>query len=150
MAEQQNMSIVVNPGEQMVRYMEISNGFMQGLTRQYDTNDVVSSIPVFSEVSAQDFEKLMRCPDWTYVNQQDEHCILSKLIMIVMCVIASHYIMDSKRENDNGPNVLESRNLLCEQFTNYTYDEIAQHKLIEVVIGHADNMRKTKYPPDSN
>ena len=48
MAEQPPVPMVMNPNEQMLRYMEVCNGFMQGLSRHLDTNDIVASVHTFS------------------------------------------------------------------------------------------------------
>ena len=129
MAEQQNMNMVVNPNEQMVRYMEISNGFMQGLTRQLDTNDVASSIPVFSGGSAQNFREWMRCLDRTYVDHENDHCFMRKLISKTTRDLAADYYADLKRDNDNDLTWPETRNAFCERFSNYVDAQIAQQKL---------------------
>ena len=147
MVEQHNMNIVVNSNEQMVHYtytsIKTSNGYMQGLTRQVDTNDVASFMPIFSDRSGQNFNELMRCPCRAYVGQQGGHCIIRKLIIMIVCIVATHYDVNLKRDSGN-------KNIFNEQSSNYGNDHIAQQNLTELTLDKSDNMRKIKYPPDSN
>ena len=149
MVEQHNMNIVVNSNEQMIHstYISIktSNRYMHGLTRQVDTNDVASFMPIFSDRSGQNFNELMRCPCRAYVGQQGGHCIIRKLIMMIVCIVATHYDVNLKRDN-----VLVNKNIFHEQSYNYGNDHITQQNLTELTLGKSDNMRKFKYPPDSN
>ena len=147
MVEQHNMNILVNSNEQMGHYtynsMKISNGYMQGLTRQVDTNDVATLMPIFSDRSGQNFNELMRCPCRAYVGQQGGHCIIRKLIMMIVCIVATHYDVYLKRDN-----VPVNKNIFHEQSYNYGNDHVAQQT--ELTLDKSDIMRKIKYPPDSN
>ena len=143
MVEQHNMNIVVNSNEQMIHSTYTSMKTSNGLTRQVDTNDVATLMPIFLDRSGQNFNEFMRCPCPAYVGQQGGHCIIRKLIIMIVCIVATHYDVNLKRDSGN-------KNIFNEQSSNYGNDHIAQQNLTELTLDKSDNMRKIKYPPDSN
>ena len=82
MAEQPPVSMVMNASEQMLRYMEVSNGFMQGLSRHLDTNDIVASVHTISGNCAASFREIewMHDLDCIYVDHEGDNDFMRTLV----------------------------------------------------------------------
>ena len=88
----------------------------------------------------------MRCPCPAYVGHHaGSHCIIRKLIMMIVCIVANQYDVNLKRNN-----VPVNKNIFYEQSSNCVNGHITQQNLTELTLDKSDNMRKIKYPPDSN
>ena len=69
----------------------------------------------------------MRCLDRTYVDHENVHCFIRRLISKTTRDLAADCHADLKKDNDLT--WAETRNAFCERFSNYVEAQIAQQKL---------------------
>jgi len=129
MAEQPPVNMIINPNEQMLRYMEASNGFMQDFARQLDTNDLVSGIHVFSGNCAKSFRDWMRDLDRIYIDHDGDNYFMRRLVTRTVRDLAADFLADIKRNAAALLTWEEIRAEFYNRFSNYVDAQIAQQKL---------------------
>ena len=123
------VNMVVNPNDQILRYMTYSNDFMQGLTRQLDTNDVLNGMHVFSGSSAQTFRDWMRDLDRVYIDHPNDHAFMRRLVTRSVRDSAADFLADTKRDNNDPLTWPQIRAHFYERFNNYVDAQVAEQKL---------------------
>ena len=129
MAEQPAVNMIVNPNDQLLRYMENSNGFLEHFARQLDTNDLISGIHVFSGSCAKSFREWMRDLDRIYIDHMGEHEFMRKIVTRTVQDLAADFLVELKRNADAPLPWDQIRTSFYERFSNYVDAQIAQHKL---------------------
>ena len=133
MAEQQpQVNMIMNPNDQMLRYMELNNDFMQGLARQLDTNDIVSTIHTFSGNSARSFRDWMRGLDRIYVDHEGDHAFMRRLVTRTVQDLAADFYADLKQDAEAPLTWAQTREAFYERFSDYVDAQIAQQKLKKI------------------
>ena len=125
----QQVDMIVNPNEQMLQYMQLNSDFMHNLSRQLTANDTASCIPVFSGGNAKQFREWIKTLDRIYIDNQDDHVIMGKLITKTTRDLAADFYADLKRDAEAPLSWPETRDAFYARFSNYVDAHIAQQTL---------------------